>query len=79
MLGALTSLTGGGGLSGGAATNGDQKTQSSFGVGDTGNIHNGGLTLNSGFKFDDKNPLHIGGLLLIAGVVAAYFFKRLKK
>lgn len=70
MLSALTSLTGGGGLTGGSSgplQGGD--SQASGAGSDTGNIENGGITINQGFKFDSGNPLHWAGVAVVGLVV----------
>lgn len=76
MLGALTSLTGGGGLSGSSST-GDQKTTSDYRT-TAGNISNGGLTLNEGFSFDINNPIHLMGAGLAFVIVGGFAVKALK-
>lgn len=75
MLGALTSLTGGGGLSSSSsASTGDQETSASYET-TAGNVTIGGLTIGAkGFKFDADNPVHIVGgvlvtLLTVVGIV----------
>lgn len=78
MLGSLTSLTGGGGMTGGAATNGDFGAEASFYTGDAGNIRNEGITINKGFKFDDKNPVHVGGAIILAVALMGFLVKTLR-
>lgn len=74
---ALSALSSGGGLTGGAA---GPATSGASGTSQTettaGNINVGGLNLNTGFSFDPKNPVHLAGA---AGAVlgAVFLIRRL--
>lgn len=70
MLGAMTSLTGGGGLSASSSASNEQRSSNDI---STGTISVGGLNLNPKPAFDSDTAIKLGGVaLVLTGAFVAY-------